>query len=93
MPATSTAHTVTTTPTKIGTSRSRRTFLAVHPPASGTVYIGGSAVSATAGIPLAAGDTPFQIGETYKDDPTPNEQFWVVVASGTSTVAVNEITK
>ena len=93
MSVTSTALTVTTTPKRIGTSRARRTFLSVHPPASGTVYIGGPTVSSTSGIPLAAGSTPFLVSAEGPDDPIASEDFWIVASSGTPVVAVNEIAK
>lgn len=91
MPVTSTTVTVTTTPQKVGTSRSRRSFLSVHPPASGTVYIGGPTVSTTSGIPLAAGDTPFFAKAEWQGDKTAAEDYWIVTNTGTRAVAVNEV--
>lgn len=93
MSVTSSTITVSTTAQRIGSSAARRSFLSVHPPASGTVYIGGSTVTTTSGIPLAAGDTPFQVGRSFKDDEMAAEEFWIVTNTGTRDVAVTEITK
>ncbi len=48
----------TSTASTIGTPSLKRTLLAIHSPAgaAATVYLGGSNVDATNGIPLAAGE-------------------------------------
>ena len=48
----------TSTASVIGTPSAKRTLLAIYSPSSAaaTVYLGGSNVDATSGIPLAAGE-------------------------------------
>lgn len=90
-----TAVSVTTGPAvKLGTARPRRQTLVIWPPASGTLYIGGSTVSSTSYLwKLTSSDTvPFMVNSAFDLDLTPQQEYWGI-GSTSQTIAVGEIVK
>lgn len=84
--------TVGTTPTLIGTPGAGRGVLAFCVPAGGAqVYVGGSNVTTTNGVPLTAG-TPVwmtsQMGSVVA-----GETWYAIVASGTQALNIVEETR
>lgn len=88
--------TVAATPTQLNTSRTDAiggSSLAVKVPTGGaTVFVGGAAVTAASGWPIAAGESLFlDIDERAggaSQGPSPDEAVYAIVASGTQSVNV-----
>ncbi len=91
MSVTSTAQTVTTTRSVVGTPKTTRRQLIVYPDASVTVYIGGSNVTAANGAPLAPGAVPFNVYAGWNGDQSASQGFYAITASGSAACPVLEI--
>lgn len=91
MPLTTGTKAATSTASTIGTPTVKRTLLAIYSPsgAAATVYLGGSNVDATNGIPLAAGE---RIVFTNDGTGSHASHDWYVYAASSVTLQYTEAT-
>lgn len=91
MPLTTGTKAATSTASTIGTPTVKRTLLAIYSPsgAAATVYLGGSNVDATNGIPLAAGE---RIVFTNDGGGPHASHDWYVYAASSVTLQYTEAT-
>jgi hypothetical protein len=81
----------TSTASTIGTPTLKRTLLAIHSPAgaAATVYLGGSNVDATNGIPIVPGDQIFLTNDGHGAHASHD---WYVYAASSVTLQYTEAT-
>lgn len=80
---------LSTTPQRMGTLTSRRTYLEMYVEPGATAYVGGADVTTSTGIPYTSLDDNFVRYAWYEGDPTPGESYFVVGTSGTVRIIEN----
>lgn len=69
--------TLSSTPQRLGSATSRRSYLEMAVD-SGTAYVGGPDVTSSTGIPYTSSDDNFIVYSWWAGDPSPGESYFVV---------------
>lgn len=91
MPVSQSTVAVTDSATQLfGSSSSRRRFV-VRNDSGVTVYIGGSGVTTSTGIPIGTG-TSYEVAQSFPTDPTCKFPWYAIIATGSQNVNVLQVT-
>lgn len=90
MAITNTAVTVASTATSVAAVDQNRRRILLHNPNATTVYVGGPSVTTANGYPLLQNAT-LDVYQQHREDATPHQQWYGIVATGTQAIRVLEV--